>query len=98
MAPKLPFKARTFLSYTKYAGVQLASVTEGVTEYDVNITNGVWTSMKADVVPQVMLNWLTSYGIEPLPGQTTFRTGFRVLFGAPAPAGAKISYSMYVTE
>lgn len=96
MAPKLPIKARKFLEATRYAGASLVAITTGVTEVDITIPTA-WTSIEVDIVPQVILNFLTSYGVEPLPGKTNFRTGFRLILGSPAPAGAKMSYSMWVT-
>lgn len=96
----LPFKARRRLECTKYAPQQQIDVLQGATEHDVGINVGVSadTSFLADIVPMVTLNWLTSYGIEPLPGKADFKTGFRVTFGAPAPSGAKISFAMAVIQ
>lgn len=71
-------------------------VTEGVTEIDITIPTA-WSSIDVDIVPQVVLNWITPFSIEPLPGKTNYRTGFRIALSAPAPASAKCSYSMYVT-
>jgi len=96
MAPKLPIKARKFLEATRYAGASLVAIAPGATEVDVTIPTA-WTSISVDVVPQIVLNFLTSYGVEPLPGKTDFKLGFRVILGAPAPAGSKLSYCMYVT-
>ena len=94
MPPELPFKARRRLENTKY-GPGEASVALGATEHDVTIPD-IDTSILVDCVPEVMLNWLTSYGVDFLPGKSNFKEGFRVTFGAPAPAGAKIHYSMRV--
>lgn len=96
MAPTLPIRARKFLEATKYAGAALVSIAEGATEFDVNVPDA-YSLIEVDVVPQIVLNFLTSYGVEPLPGKTNFRRGFRLILGSPAPAGAKCSYMMYVT-
>jgi len=100
LPPKLPIKARVRLEHTKYGPAAQVAVTLGVTEYDVQVNTGVSADalLFVDVAPMVTLNWLTTYGVEPLPGETDFKKGFRVLFGAPAPSGAKLNYSMVVLE
>lgn len=98
MAPKLPLRARRFLEGTKYSPATEIALSTGATEYDVNIPGGTYAYMNVDVAPWVTtIGWLTSVGVEYLPGKTNFREGFRAVFGAPAPAGAKIAYAMVVT-
>lgn len=94
----IPFLARERLEYTIYGpGVRLA-VTQGATQFDVNFPSGVGTttSIRVDCDPNVTLSWNTTYSIVPLPGKSDFSTGFRVIFGAPAPAGAQLTYSSRV--
>ena len=97
---KLPYAARRRLEHTKYGPAASVSVALGATEHDVSIYQGVGgdTSVKTNVVPIVTLHWLTTFGVEFLPGQTDFSTGFRVIFGAPAPASATLDYAMRVLE
>lgn len=97
--PLVPYKMRQRLEYTKYGPKARTPVGSGATELDVNInlTVSAETSFLVDVAPMVTLSWLTSYGIELLAGKSDFKEGFRVIFGAPAPAGASLSYQMAVT-
>lgn len=95
----VPYKMRQRLEYTKYGPKTRTPVTSGVTEFDVNInlTISAETSFLVDVAPVVTLSWLTSHAVEFLPGKTDYKEGFRAIFGAPAPAGANLSYQMAVT-
>lgn len=89
----LPIEARIYLQHTRYAPKQRVAVTLNATEHDVTFTDRPeFAYRNPDIAPTVSLNWLTSHGIEPLPGQTDFKTGFRVIFGAPAPASAVLNY------
>jgi hypothetical protein len=98
MAPKLPLRARQFLEGTKMAPETEIALSTGATEYDVNFPQGVYANINVDVAPwATTIGWLTSVGVEYLPGKSNFREGFRVVFGAPAPAGAKLCYAVRVT-
>ena len=98
MAPKLPLKARQFLEGTKYAAATEVVVSLGATELDVNIPQGSYANINVDVAPWVTtIGFLSSVGVEYLPGKSNFREGFRIVLGAPAPAGAKVAYAMKVT-
>ena len=97
--PLIPYKARQRLEYTKYGPATRVPVSTSATEHDVNInlTISAETSILVDVAPVVTLSWLTSHAVEFLPGKTDYKEGFRAIFGAPAPAGATLSYQMAVT-
>ncbi len=91
----LPIEARLYLQQTRYQPAQQVAVTLGASEIDITFSQRPeFAYRNLDVAPMVTLNWLTTSSIEPLPGQTDFKTGFRVLFGLLAPAGAKINYSV----
>lgn len=93
----LPIEARIYLQHTRYAPKQRVAVTLNATEHDITFTDRPeFAYRNPNVAPSVELNWLTSKAVEPLPGQTDFKTGFRVIFGAPAPANSVLNYSAAV--
>ena len=96
-------EARIRVQYGRFSAAARVAVALDATEHDVNL--GAAPSVLAGMeyrtgtitpAPMVMPNWLTSIAVEPLPGETDFNTGFRVLFGAPAPSGAEIHWSIPV--
>ena len=90
-------EARIYLQHTRYAPKQQVAITLDATEHDVTFTDRPeFAYRNPDVAPGVSLNWLTSHGVEPLPGQSDFKTGFRVIFGAPAPASAILNYQVLI--
>jgi hypothetical protein len=93
----LPIEARRYLEATRYAAKQQVAVTLDATEHDVTFTDRPeFAYRNPNVAPVVSMNWLTSHGVEPLPGQSDFKTGFRVIFGAPAPASAVLNYQVLI--
>lgn len=90
-------EARIYLQHVRYRGAQQVAVTQGASEIDITFNQRPeFAYRNPDVAPTVALNWLTTSSIEPLPGQTDFKTGFRVLFGLLAPAGAKLNYNVRI--
>jgi len=91
-------EARIYLQHARYSPRQQIAVSLGATEHDITFTDRPeFAYRNPDVAPVVSLNWLTSHAIEPLPGNSDFKQGFRILFGAPAPAGATANYSVAIT-
>lgn len=98
MAPRLPLRARQYLEGTKLAPATEVALGTGVTEYDVNFPAGTYAALQCDVAPWAMpIGWITTIGIEYLPGKSNFREGYRVALGGPAPAGAKLCHGCRVT-
>ena len=90
-------EARIYLQHTRYAPKQQVGVTLNATEHDVTFTDRPeFAYRNPNVAPTVSLNWLTTSAVEPLPGETDFKTGFRVIFGAPAPASAVLNYKVAI--
>lgn len=95
----LPFEATIYMERVVYLPAARVAVTLAATEHDVNFTDLKGLDYRDfDLAPSVTLSWLTNYGIELLPGKTDFKTGFRVIFGAPAPAGATLTYLTRVVD
>lgn len=97
-------EARITVQYGRYASQGRVAVTLDATEHDVNLgaipsplVGMEYRLGSINIAPMVTLNWLSTYAVEPLPSETDFTTGFRVIFGAPAPAGAELHYAMPIT-
>ncbi len=97
-------EARITVQYGRYASAARVAVTLNATEHDVNLATvpsplpGMEYRLGTITpAPMVTLNWLTTYAVEPLPSKSDFTTGFRVIFGAPAPAGAELHFAIPVT-
>ena len=97
-------EARIYVQYGRYASAARVAVTLDATEHDVNLAVAPsalpgleYRTGQVTPAPMVTLNWLTTYAVEPLPGKSDFTTGFRIIFGAPAPAGAELHYAIPVT-
>ena len=94
-----PIEARVYLQNTRYRPTAQVAVALGATEHDVSFTlRSEFAYRNPTVAPMVTLNWLTSYGVEPLAGEVDFRIGFRVIFGAPAPAGAVLNWAAPIED
>jgi hypothetical protein len=94
----LSFVAQQRMQRTKYQGATLVPITPGTYSIDIPTdTTGYDTSILADNVPQVIMSWNTTYSVIPIPPNTNFANGFRVVFGGAAPAGQTLSYSIFVT-
>ena len=96
-------EGRITVQYGRFASAARVPVALGATEHDVNLAAAPsvlagmeYRAGQTTPVPSILLNWLTSVAVEPLPGKTDFNTGFRILFGAPAPAGAEVNWSIAV--
>lgn len=95
----LPIEARIYLQATRYRPAGSVAITLNATEHDVVIPDDGFTyrtSGMSSIVPMVTLNLIVTYAIEFRPGETDFSKGFRIILGAPAPAGLKASYSFAV--
>lgn len=95
--PFIPLRARQRLQYTKYRTVTEVAIPLNATELDIQIDTsiGADTSILLKVAPMVTLNNnIIPFAIALLPGQSDFRRGFRLLLGAPAPAGTTVNYSL----
>ena len=94
-------EARITVQYGRYASAGRVAVTLNATEHDVNLGTapsplaGMEYRMGSiNIAPMVTLNKPIPFGVVPLPSQTDFTTGFRVIFAAPAPAGLEIHYAL----
>jgi len=99
LALPLPIEARVYLQATRYRPTGSVAITLNATEHDVVIADDGFTyrtSGMTSIVPMVTLNLIVTYAIEFRPGETDFSKGFRIILGAPAPAGLTASYSFAV--
>ena len=97
-------EARITVQYGRYSSAGRVAVTLNATEHDVNLGTapsplaGMEYRMGSiNIAPMVTLNWVTAFAVEPLPAKSDFTTGFRVIFAAPAPAGAELHYALPIT-
>lgn len=96
----LPFRAQKRMEMMKQGPRSRVVLPVGAQYFDVVWDTTGWdTSIICDNVPLVVLhNWNTSVSIMPIPPNTDFRAGFRVVFGAGVPPNinAEMSWTVKV--